>query len=264
MKTSALRVNRDIVLAMKSQQMKERQKKNPYAAVTALAQMQTPPRDVMNYVDDAERVTVFGQVTRTAHIYDPVASAIDMVREGADGIMFYTDHTVYANDLEDLFIVARSNKKIPVVYQNYIMNEYHVVSVRVADASGLVLYSSLLEPRLLRATATIAQRWRFTVFIQVSTAEELAAANALSPHVLCYGEPEATDALERAQELGALRAQVPYHTKLMLMHTLQTLDEVEAAVTNGATGIIVAPHLLRGDYARKLRLLTHEGQVPRL
>ena len=255
MTTGPLQVNRDIVLAMKRQTIKERQSRSPMAAIISLAHMQPHPRDVMNYVDD-DKVTVIGQVTRTANLYDPVAAAMDMIYEGANAIAFYTDHAVYGQDLEDLFLVSRARRSIPVIYQNYVVSEYHVVGVRVADASGITIHSSLLDEKIVRATTIAAQRWRFTVFVQVETQAQLEVANTLSPHVISYGDPLSHQVSKALQELPALREQIPHHTKLMLSHTLHTLDEAEAAVKAGVRGMIVAPYLLKGDNARKLRLLT--------
>jgi indole-3-glycerol phosphate synthase len=258
MATGILHVNRDIILAMKRQNMMERQKNNPTESVLALAQMQDAPRYVMNLVEDPQRVTIFGQVTRTANLYDPVGSALDMVREGADAIMFFTDHGVYANDLEDMFMVARALKHIPIVYQNYVVNDYHVMGIRVADASGVLLYTSLLDQKVLRGAVTISQRWRLSVFVQVQTLDDIQYANTLSPHVLAFGDVLGSNAEAQLEELGRLRESIPMHTKVMLTQCLTTLDEVEMAIRARVNAVIVAPHLLKGDNAKKLRKLAHK------
>lgn len=241
----------DHILKIKRQQLQRREARTPLGAVLSLAAMQDRPRDILNYVDD--HVALIGQVTHTTPMYDPVAAAMNMIYEGADGIAFFTDHEVYNDDLEDMFLVARACRMIPVIYQNYIINAYHVAAARVANASGLMFHAETGDTSLMRTAVTTAQRFRFTVFVNVESLDQIDAANALSPHVICYSSPASVPLTEGVQALATLRQHVPHHTKLMLGHTLHTLDDVEIALSAGVRAIIVSAGLMRGQNAHTLR-----------
>ncbi len=251
MKVTTPIMNREAILKAKQQHLQMRERRSPWSAVISLASMQAYPHDIMNYVD--HHVAIIGQVRRTAPIYDPVATAMDMIAEGADAIAFYTDHTIYGSDLEDMWLLSRACRDVPVLYQNYVMNAYQVAAARAANASAIWLDSSIRTVAGMRANATTAQRLRFTVFISVHTNDELETAIALSPHVICLGSPDQDNLTESVAWLQQIRGDVPRHVKLMLGHSLRTLDEVRLALEAGVRGIIVTPELLRSETAHVIR-----------
>jgi hypothetical protein len=127
------------IVAAKQERLRERQIKTPTAAVLALAEMQTLPRPILNIVTAGESVTVIGQITY-AEVYDPVGTALRYARAGVDAVTFFTDQQIYVNGLEDLLLVSRGVSR-PVICQDFILNEYHVMEARAAGAAGLVLDS---------------------------------------------------------------------------------------------------------------------------
>jgi indole-3-glycerol phosphate synthase len=263
METRNLRINRDIILASKRQHLEQRKKSLPLEAVQSLAQMQRRPRSLLNYASDREQIAIIAQVSRQ-HIYDPVTSALHCLAHGADAIALYTDHSLYTDDLDDLLMVARAMPQIPLLFQNYVLDEYSVVAARGADASALILYSAVLEPDALRQLVSTAQRWKMSVFVQISEAHELETAISLSPHVLCFGEILSRNIQRTIEQVNAIRPQIPSFVHLMLMHTLQTVDEVEATLQADVDAIIVSEDLLKQERAaRQIRELRDVASAKR-
>lgn len=244
MTTSELKINRDILLATKTQHLAERRAKTPLEAVHAMATMQRRPRYILNTVVDAHAsVQLIGQITRL-DTYDPVAMALRFVREGVDAVAFFTDNAAYQNDLDDLLMVAMGVKDTPVIYQNYIVNEYNVIEARASDASALVLYASALDPAMLRKTVSMTQRWKMTAIVQVNSEDEMRRAVELSPHAIAIGLSESDDIPHAIDKLRLLRPLLPYNTRSLLMNCLHTLDEVEAVVAEGVNAVIVSEDVL--------------------
>lgn len=258
MATGSLQVNRDIILANKRQVLAERARKIPMEAVLALAQMQQRPRYFLNTVQDAGEVALVGQVTRTA-IYDPVAASLRLLRAGMDAVAFFTDHTIYAHDMDDLLMVARGLQQAPVVMQNYVLDEYSVITARASNASALVLYASLLEPSVLRRVVSMTQRWHMTAMVQANTPEEVEQALSLSPHVLCLGDNLVYNLDYALDLLAHVRAQIPFHVKTMLMPSLETLDDVRQARDAGVDALFIHDYLLSNDKRLK-QLLALTGR----
>jgi indole-3-glycerol phosphate synthase len=263
MATGSLHVNRDIILATKRQHVRERQRHTPTEAILSLAQMQRRPRSLMNYASDGDKIFLIAQIRRT-EIYDPVTSALHCVAHGADAIAFFTDHSIYHEDLDDLLIVARGVRKIPIIYQNYVLDDYGVMAARAADASGLVLFASLLPEDKLRRVVTMTQRWKMITMIQLDDAEELTVAKALSPHVLCFGDNLSGNVEATVSDLTLIRPELPSHSKVMLMNTLDSIDDVELALKATVDGLIVSEDLLKNEkYARTIRHLIDEAEKKR-
>lgn len=255
MTTSELKINRDILLATKLQHLAERRAKTPLEAIHAMATMQRRPRYILNTVIDPDSpIQLIGQITRL-DTYDPVAMALRFVREGVDAVTFFTDNAAYQNDLDDLLMVSMGVKDTPVIYQNYIVNEYNVIEARAADASALILYASALDPTMLRKTVSMTQRWKMTAIVQVNTEEDMRYATELSPHAIAVGHGESDDIPHAIDKLRLLRPLLPYNTRLLLMNCLHTLDEVEAVITEGVNAIIVSEDVLN-TAAKSARLKT--------
>lgn len=258
MTTRNLRVNRDIILATKRRYLKERQQKTPTDAVLSLAQMQRRPRSLLNQVNDGDQIRIIAQVTRT-ETYDPVTSALHCLVNGADAIAFFTDHAMHKGDLDDLLMVARAVKMVPVLYQNYILDEYGVIAARSADASAVMLYSSILSPERLRQVVSMAQRWKMSVLVQANTPEELEFARELSPHAISYGEMLSNNVERTVAELSEQTLDIPHYARFLLSHTLSSVPQVEKVLRLPVDALIVSEALMRQEHtARRIQALVQE------
>jgi len=237
----------DSILKAKYERLRHRQAKTPPMAVLRLAEMQTPPLPLLNVVTDPGQVWILGQVTY-ADVYDPVAAALRYKRAGVDGIAFYTDDRVYDNGLEDLLMVCRG-VKLPVLYQNYVLDEYHVAEARAAGAAAVTLYSSVLAAPLLRRTVSVTQRWRMASVVQVENPEQMEYAQTLSPHVMAVGSISRLDTDDDLALLSDVRAMIPPFTHVMLSDCLCRLEHVHAALDLGVDALILDETLLNAPDA---------------
>lgn len=232
----------DSILKAKYQRLRQRQAKTPPMAVLRLAEMQTPPLPLFNVVTDPRQVWILGQVTYN-DVYDPVAATLRYKRAGVDGIAFYTDDRVYDNGLEDLLLVCRGGK-LPVFYQNYILDDYHVAEARAAGASAIILYSAVLDAHMLRRTVSVTQRWRMASVVQVENIHQLDDVQTLSPHVICVGDSRRFDTDYDLALLGEVREQIPRFTHVMLLGCLREMQHVHAALDLGVDALILDETLL--------------------
>ncbi len=258
MVTGHLHVNRDIILASRRQFLQERKKRIPIEAVLAMAQMQSRPRPILNMMQEEGVVTLIAQITRTP-VYDPVTAALTCVQEGAQAIAFFTDHALYHGDYEDMLMVARGVRNTPVICENYMPDEYSVLTARAADASALVLHSSVLEEKALRQTVVATQKNKMTAIVQISHMGQLGLVQSLSPHAIAFGDDGTGTLEESLKHLAACRDTFPAYTRVMLMHCLETVEEVEAALEARVHAVIVSETLMRQDkrISKIRRLVNH-------
>lgn len=261
MATSSLHVNRDIILANKRQTLKMRQKRTPLEAVLSLAQMQTRPPGVLNYAVDDQEIKLIAQLTRTS-VYDPVTSALHCVEAGADAISFFTDHAIYEQDLDDMLLVARGLPDVAILYQNYVLSEYAVMSARASGASGIVVYASLLQEETVRQIASMAQRWKMSVVVQLDDAEQIHNALSLSPHALAFGDHLSKRIQPTLDTLQSVRHLIPKHCRVMLTHVLASPDDVATVLRANVNALIVHQDLLKHEHsARQVRALLSDAQT---
>jgi len=247
MATKELTPQLDVILAAKRQYLQERKAKTPIEAVRALASMQKRPQPVLSTVMQDAPVMLIGQIRyapesdRLSGGYDPVASAVKMVKNGVDAVALFTDETLYQGGLDDLVLVSRA-VSVPVISQDYVLDEYQVVEARAAGASALMLRASILEPSLLRTLVSATQRNRMTAIVEVRSSAEMETAFKLSPYVIGIHPRDF-----RSSENGSgwrIRPASPPNIRLMVTQGLKTIDEVQAAVGMGVDAVLVDECLL--------------------
>lgn len=253
MTTKELVPQLDVILAAKRQYLLERKTKTPIEAVRALASMQKRPQPVLSMVTDSSRVMLIGQIKyalpQTGLIgdsYDPVAGALRYDRAEVDAVALFTDEGLYQRGLDDLVLVARAIN-LPVISQDYILDEYQVVEARAAGASAVILHSTVVEPPTLRALVSATHRNRMTAIVQITNQDELDYALSISPSVIGIRSREANTQQLDIDNARRLRAQIPSHIRVMFTDGLRSLDEVTAVTGLGLHAAIVRESVIESD-----------------
>ncbi|MBZ0282901.1 MAG: hypothetical protein K8L97_19330 [Anaerolineae bacterium] len=247
MATKELTPQLDVILAAKRQYLQERKAKTPIEAVRALASMQKRPQPVLSSVMQDAPVMLIGQIKYAPDTeprrggYDPVASAVKLVKNGADAVALFTDETLYQGGLDDLVLVSRA-VSVPVISQDYFLDEYQIVEARAAGASALMLRAGILEPSALRTLVSATQRNRMTAIVEVHNSAELEHALKLSPYVIGI-HPRDFRALDGGSG-WRIRPLAPPNIRVMVTEGLKTIDEVQAAVSLGVDAVLIDEHLL--------------------
>lgn len=261
MTTDNLIIDRDTIIAAKRGQLQERQARTPIDAIRALASMQKRPMPILNTVTDGSHITLLGEVqyhsgyaNSAAESYDPVGLAQRFIRAGVDAISLFTDKDIYPRDIDDLALLTRA-VSAPVLTRNYILNEYHVVEMRAAGASALVLSSNVLDRGSLRNLVSATVRNRMTAIVEVSTPDEVDYALSISPHAIALGCASEDEPLDHARFLE-MRSLIPSHIRILATVNLETPADVQTVVSAGVNALLVDEHLFsRSALGKALRAL---------
>jgi indole-3-glycerol phosphate synthase len=253
MTTKELVPQLDVILAAKRESLKDRKAKTPIEAVRALASMQKRPQPVLSTIADSGSVMLIGQIKYglphpgiVEDVYDPVAATVRYGHVGVDAVALFTDEELYLRGLDDLVLVSRATN-LPIISQDYILDEYQVVEARAAGVSALVLYAAILDPATLRTLVSATHRNRMTAIIQVTNQEELDHALALSPYVIGIRSRDAVTQVLDIDNARQLREQIPSHMRVMFTDGLRSLDEVMAVAELGLHAVIVREIVVRDE-----------------
>lgn len=256
MTTKELTPQLDVIIAAKRQYLQERKSQTPIEAIRALASMQKRPLPVLSMVASGAPVMLVGQIKYSApqtgpHIsaYDPVTSALRQAEAGADAVTLFTDETLYQGGLDDLVLVSRA-VNVPVISQDYILDEYQIIESRAAGASALVLNASILEPAALRALTSSTQRNRMTAIVEVRDRTQLDYALTLSPYVIGLSLRDPATHEINQPLLTELRSVIPSHIRVMITDGVKTLDELRMVIEVGVDAVLVEEALLSNDSDR--------------
>jgi indole-3-glycerol phosphate synthase len=230
------------IIAKKREALERRKQRTPIEAVRALASMQKRPLPILNTVTEGAGMLLIGEIRYSldaAGEYDPVALALRFAREGMDGINLFNDDVLYDEGLNDLTLVARA-VRLPIMSQDYIIDEYQVIEARAAGASALLLRAGIVEQGELRALVSATQRNRMTAVVHVEDEGQLAYALTLSPQVIAIGGEPAFD----MQAVADLRGCIPHLTSVLLARPLRALDEAQAANALRPDAVLISSSLL--------------------
>lgn len=245
MPTKELVPSLEMIVTAKRQYVSERRSQTPIEAVRALASMQKRPQPVLNAVvpRDITPVLLIGQIRRRDSSLSMAGAAARMTNIGVDAVALFTDDRLHGSGLDDLVLVT-SEVDVPVVSQDVIVDEYQVVEVRAAGASALVLRSAALKPAELRLLVSATQRNRMTAIVEVSTPSEVEYALSINPYVIAISQRQFWSGEANPIPARELRTMIPPPTRVMLADSLQTLEEVRAALVLDVDAVLVDEGLL--------------------
>lgn len=245
----------DEVIAHKRRLVDQLQVMTPLASLRALASMQARPRDVRSALRD-NRVALVARVMNPAAAderdqahtpYDPVALARRLVAHGAQALVVLTDERYYHGGIEHLTLVA-SAVDVPVIRQDFVLDEYQVVETRAAGADGLLLVASMLDGDGLRRLISATQRNLMTEVVQVHNEDELRMALPFEPRVIAISNRNPQTGAVDLATTCRLMALIPRHITTVSMGGLGTLQDV-GRVLVGVDGVLVDEALLRNPQA---------------
>jgi indole-3-glycerol phosphate synthase len=240
------------ILSVKQVLLEKRQHRTPQLAVIALSDMRERPLPSLNIVHDNMPIFVIGYIP-LAQTYDPVLHALRMVRAGADAVALFTDSRVYSKGQADLLLVSLGAKKTPVISFDYPLNEYHVLEMRTAGASAVMLYASLVTDTMLKRMVSIALRVRMTVIIHAETPAEFDMAVAMGPHAVSVGVGDYFNHEdENIALLAYARAHKPYNMRLMFRPCIRSVAQLAIPVGYEVDAVVLDEPLLKDNSREKL------------
>jgi indole-3-glycerol phosphate synthase len=261
------------MVARKQHDLEARKQVIPIAALRAMAKLQQRPRDLKLVLKEDPHVSLIAEIKqispsagRLLGAYDPVALARTYAAHGARAVAIHTDEAVYGGGLEHLTLVARA-VNIPVIRQDFAIDEYQVLEARAAGADGVLLMAELLDDLLLRSLLSLTQRLLMTAVVQVSTESDLRRALLFDPRVIGISNQDMHTYAVDLDTTVRLRSQIPPHIAVISLYGLRTADDVARVTAAGVDGVLVGQALLQApDTAAKIRELFvssgHEGDGP--
>lgn len=241
------------ILQAKRERLHRRQRQTPTPAIMALADMQSRPIPSLNTVSDAP--LIFGHIRLREEAYDPVAAALRYARMGFDAVSLFTDRTIYSHGTEDVLLVSRGVRRLPVFTQNYLLDPYGVLEMRASGAGGMILHADLLPYDTLRHMVSLGHRLKMSIAIHVKDAAQVADAVTLAPHAVCVGADTRFDSARDYDLLDSLRPLVPHSTRFFAYGSVHRFDDLEALLRLKVDAVQIDEHLISTP-ARRERLLT--------
>ena len=191
---------------------------------------------------------------------DPRDQARVYAQAGAAAISVLTERDHFHGSLDDLRAV-RAVTDLPVLRKDFLVEVSQVVQARAAGADAVLLITACLSDQELVAMLAVASQWGMDVLVETHGSADLDRALATDAQIIGVNARD-LETLEIDPERAlAQLARIPRGRIAVMESGISTRAQVVAAVTAGASGILIGEALMRAtDPASALRRLTGEEQ----
>lgn len=248
------------VVQAKQELLQARMKRMNLDALRAMASMQQRPHPFLTTVEMPTALVgqIRYQMPTTGDLstrYDPVLLAKSYLQAGADAIAVFTDSVLEYDGTSDLTLISAALRSTPapLIAQDYVLHEYHIVEMRAAGASVVMLNSSILPTDKLRQLTSAAHRNLMTAVVEVFDLEQLETALTWSPQVIGLSSPNPLSFNVDLLHVATLRKHIPPDQRVMITRPLHTFDEVQHAGQIGVDAVIVTDRLMLSDMTESLK-----------
>jgi indole-3-glycerol phosphate synthase len=181
-----------------------------------------------------------------ASSFDPVETAKNYERNGANAISVLTDAQFFQGKVQDL-ADARRAVSVPLLRKDFILDEIQIAESAANGADAILLIAAALEREQLVDLLHATEKYRLDALVEVHTREELKRAlDAEAKIVGINNRNLATFDVDLAVTEELCR-EVPDEIILVSESGIKTPQDVARVKACGVDAILVGEALMRGD-----------------
>ncbi len=253
----------DQILASKYVEVAERRARLPIETLREQALAQTPPRDFLGALKQAQRPALIAECKKASPsrgllrpAYDPAQLARTYAENRAAALSVLTDEPFFQGTLNDL-TVAREAAGLPVLRKDFVVDGYQIYEARAARADAVLLIVAALRLEQLQELQRQVTELEMTALVEVHTEAEVETALKIEPRLIGVNNRNLHDFTVDLQTTARLRKNIPAGITLVAESGIHTADDVSRVRDMGADAILVGEALVTaGDVGAKVRELT--------
>jgi indole-3-glycerol phosphate synthase len=249
------------ILIHKRLLLEARKREVPVEELRVQTTRQTRPLDIASFLKENRRIALVAEVKRASpggllvERYNPVTLALRYQECGASILSVATDETVLQGGLAHLMAV-KGAARVPVLRQDFIVDEYQIIEARAAGADGLRIIAAILGDRELWRLVSLTQRMKMTELIEVHNEDDLERALPLDPRLIGINNRDLVKGTIDLSTTERLRDRIPAHIAVISEGGIRTAQDVRRMADLGVHGVAIGEVLLTADdLAAKFREL---------
>jgi indole-3-glycerol phosphate synthase len=252
----------DRILANKYIEVAQRRSAVPIEPLREQALAQTPPRDFLGALKQAERPALIAECKKASPSkgllrpeYDPRQLAQTYAKNGAAALSVLTDEMFFQGSLADL-TTAREAAGLPALRKDFIVDDYQVYEARAAGADAVLLIVAALRVEQLRELHQLINELDMTALVEVHNEAEVKTALKIEPKLIGVNNRNLHDFTVDLHTTGRLRKSIPADIALVAESGIHTAKDVSRVSDMGVDAILVGEALVTAsDVGAKVREL---------
>jgi indole-3-glycerol phosphate synthase len=254
------------IVAHKRREVAARKAAQPLQRLFAAPYFSRPVHSFKDSIRDSRRSGIIAEFKRRSPSKGLLNADADVTTvttgyavHGASALSVLTDEDFFGGGTHDLRM-ARSNKDIPLLRKDFIIDEYQVAEARALGADAVLLIASVLSPRAVSRLARCARELQLQVLLEIHERKEL---DCLCPEIDVVGVNNRSlrTFVTDLQFSIDLYPHLPANMLKISESGIRTAADIEHLREVGFEGFLVgslfmkqpAPHLAFADFVKTIR-----------
>lgn len=178
--------------------------------------------------------------------YDPPALARRYVKSGAAAVSVLVEPKFFGGTPAQFEQVRRA-VDVPLLWKDFIVDEYQLLEARSSGADCVLLIASILDDASLRALKRAAEALRLQVLIEVHTEDELRRALACEPVMIGINNRDLRQMKTDQETTQRLRPLIPSGITVVSESGIESRHDIERLGKLGVDAALVGEALLSAD-----------------
>ncbi len=176
--------------------------------------------------------------------FDPAAIARAYETAGAQAISCLMDAKYFGGG-DEQFQAVRAAVKVPVLYKEFVVDEWQIWHARVLGASAVLLIAAALDDTGLQHLLDLARQAGLAALLEVHDAEEMRRAVASGAQLIGINNRDLKTFTTTLETTFQLKQLAPKDSLLVSESGIRTADDIRRLRTAGIGAVLVGEGLLR-------------------
>jgi len=192
-------------------------------------------------IAEVKRRSPSAGVIRDPFIPEDIAKSYQQA--GAQAISVLVDEKYFGGG-EDIFRAVRSTIDLPMLYKEFVIDEWQVWHAAALGASAILLIAAALPEERLAELMEIARAARLETLFETHDADEIAIASRLNANLIGINNRDLKTFEVSLQTTLELKGLAPPEAMIVSESGIKNSDDVELLMEHGVDAILVGQQLL--------------------
>ena len=187
---------------------------------------------------------------------------LEYQENGAAALSILTDNKYFGGYDEYISIAREAGVKIPILYKNFVIDEYQLFMARHAGASAILLIAAAMDKRLCRTLMSTAHELGMEVLLEMHSEQELEYAD-MEPDMCGINNRNLGTFITNVENSFRLAEKLPNNAVKVSESGISNPETVKELHRRGFDGFLIGENFMKttspgtslGDFIKRIRQL---------
>ena len=177
---------------------------------------------------------------------DAAVIPVSYEQKGASALSILTDREFFDGSDDDIIAARRSGLTLPVLYKNFVVDEYQLIQARLCGASAVLLIAAALSVDECRSLRSRAKDLGMEVLLEMHSESELAYADCI-PDVCGVNNRNLGSFITSTEQSLHLAGKLPADAIKVSESGISSPETVKELRSAGFNGFLIGERFMRED-----------------